>query len=165
MPIIDKIGAYVNTPAFKAMNDHKFQAVPSFLIKEASRELCRQAEASMRPLGLGMASLPVLVALKDGLAVTQAELARLLHVEQPSMAQTLARLERDHLIRRTPDPSHKRTQIVELTDLARERLPRARAILAGGNTKALVGFSEKEVTMFTEFLQRVIVNLDEKSSG
>ena len=135
------------------------RTAPSFLIKDASRELVRQAEVLMRPLGIGMASLPVLVALKAGEASTQADLARLLQVEQPSMAQMLARLERDGLVQRSPDPARKRVQRVALTELAVERLPQARAALAAGNQRALEGFTPDEVATFVDYLQRVNANL------
>src|SRR3981189_987196 len=39
---------------------------------------------------------------------TQGELSRMIGVEQPTMANTLLRLERDGLIDRTPDPNHGR---------------------------------------------------------
>ncbi|NWA05526.1 MarR family winged helix-turn-helix transcriptional regulator [Pseudomonas gingeri] len=141
------------------MNDVDLYQVPSFLIKRVSQELIRQAEIRLRPLAIGMASMPVLGALKRGEARTQAELARLLQVEQPSMAQTLARLERDGLIRRRPDPQHKRIQIVELTELGLARIPQAKDILCDGNDKALVGFSTEEVALFVDFLQRANANL------
>ncbi|NVZ66360.1 MarR family transcriptional regulator [Pseudomonas gingeri] len=141
------------------MNDVDLYQVPSFLIKRVSQELIRQAEIRLRPLAIGMASMPVLGALKRGEARTQAELARLLQVEQPSMAQTLARLERDGLIRRRPDPQHKRIQIVELTELGLARIPQAKDILCYGNDKALVGFSAEEVALFVDFLQRANANL------
>ncbi|MGY2239513.1 MarR family transcriptional regulator [Pseudomonas gingeri] len=141
------------------MNDVDLYQVPSFLIKRVSQELIRQAEIRLRPLAIGMASMPVLGALKRGEARTQAELARLLQVEQPSMAQTLARLERDGLIRRRPDPQHKRIQIVELTELGLARIPQAKDILCDGNDKALVGFSAEEVALFVDFLQRANANL------
>lgn len=134
--------------------------VPSFLIKQVSRELSRLAETQLRPLGLGMASLPVLEAVRQGKATTQAELARLLRVEQPSMAQTLARLERDQLIRRSPDPHHPRAQRIELTLLALQRLPQAREILNEGNTRMLADFSVDETMRLTSFLQRLSANLD-----
>ena len=75
------------------------------------------------------------------------------------MAQTLVRLERDQLIRRRPDPEHKRIQIVELTELGLARIPQAIEILGAGNTKALTGFSEEEVARFVDFLQRANANL------
>jgi DNA-binding MarR family transcriptional regulator len=134
--------------------------VPSFLIKQVARELSRLTETQLRPLGLGMASLPVLEAVRQGKATTQAELARLLRVEQPSMAQTLARLERDQLIRRSPDPQHPRAQRIELTALALQRLPQAREILNEGNTRMLGGFSVDETMRLTSFLQRLSANLD-----
>jgi len=134
--------------------------VPSFLIKRVARELTRLAETELRPLGLGMASLPVLEALRQGKAATQSELARLLRVEQPSMAQTLARLERDQLIRRSPDPHRPRAQRIELTPLALQRLPQAREILNEGNTRMLAGFSVDETMLLATFLQRLSANLD-----
>ncbi|WP_141059522.1 MarR family winged helix-turn-helix transcriptional regulator [Stenotrophomonas rhizophila] len=134
--------------------------VPSFLIKQVARELSRLTETQLRPLGLGMASLPVLEAVRQGKATTQAELARLLRVEQPSMAQTLARLERDLLIRRSPDPQRPRAQRMELTALALQRLPQAREILNEGNTRMLGGFSVDETMRLTSFLQRLSANLD-----
>ena len=134
--------------------------VPSFLIKQVARELSRMAEIELRPLGLGMASLPVLEALRQGNAATQAELARLLRVEQPSMAQTLARLERDQLIRRFPDPLRPRAQRIELTALALQRLPQARDILNQGNTRMLADFSLDETLVLASLLQRLSANLD-----
>ncbi|MFN4161490.1 MAG: MarR family winged helix-turn-helix transcriptional regulator [Stenotrophomonas sp.] len=134
--------------------------VPSFLIKRVARELTRIAETELRPLGLGMASLPVLEALRQGKAATQSELARLLRVEQPSMAQTLARLERDQLILRSPDPHRPRAQRIELTPLALQRLPQAREILNEGNTRMLAGFSVDETMLLATFLQRLSANLD-----
>ena len=134
--------------------------VPSFLIKRVARELSRMAETELRPLGLGMASLPVLEALRQGKASTQAELARLLRVEQPSMAQTLARLERDQLIRRFPDPLRPRAQRIEVTALALQRLPQARDILNQGNTRMLADFSVDETLLLGRLLQRLSANLD-----
>jgi DNA-binding MarR family transcriptional regulator len=46
---------------------------------------------------------------------TQSELSRLIGVEQPTMAITLRRLERDRLIERNPDPHHGRRSRVKLT--------------------------------------------------
>lgn len=137
--------------------------VPSFLIKRLARELSRMAESALRPLGLGMASLPVLEAVRQGKAATQAELARLLRVEQPSMAQTLARLERDQLIDRSPDPLRARVQRIELTALALQRLPQAREALNQGNTRMLAGFSVDETMLLASFLQRLSANLDREA--
>lgn len=87
----------------------------------------RGEEARLKPLGFGVGHLPVLIALRDGLASTQRDLARFARVEQPPMAQMLARMERDGLIRRAPDPADGRSSRVSLTRAARARLPDAEA--------------------------------------
>jgi DNA-binding MarR family transcriptional regulator len=141
------------TIAFDPLN------TPSFLIKQLAKELTRLAEAELRPLGVGIGSLPVLAALKSGAALTQADLARLLRVEQPSMAQTLARLERDGLIRRRSHPSNRRIQLIELTATGREALPRSKAILLKGNERVLAGFTADEAGLFLSLLKRACDNL------
>ncbi|WP_180899659.1 MarR family winged helix-turn-helix transcriptional regulator [Martelella soudanensis] len=132
---------------------------PSFYIKLLSQELTRIAEAGLRPLGLGMGSLHVLTALKTGEASTQADLVKLLHVEQPSMAQMLARLERDGLIARSPHPSNGRLQLIELTPVAKSLLPRSKEILMEGNKRALADFSGEETQHLLALLKRMHRNL------
>ena len=46
---------------------------------------------------------------------TQAELLDLIGIEQPTMAFTLRRMERDGIIERSPDPEHGRKSLVKLT--------------------------------------------------
>ncbi|WP_430460062.1 MarR family winged helix-turn-helix transcriptional regulator [Thalassolituus sp. LLYu03] len=131
----------------------------SFYIKLIAQELARMAEADLRPLGVGLASLPVLTALSQGNTDTQAELARLLGVEQSSMAQTLVRLERDGLITRSPDPAHGRRQLIALTPLARNILPSSKEVLARGNDMALSDFSAEERELVLKLLVRMLANL------
>ena len=78
-------------------------STPGHLISLAARGFARLSEARLKPLGFGVGHLPVLVALQDGRASTQRDLARFAKIEQPPMAQMLARMERDGLIQRAPD--------------------------------------------------------------
>ncbi|HEY4372403.1 MAG TPA: MarR family transcriptional regulator, partial [Burkholderiales bacterium] len=121
-------------------------ATPGHLISLAARGFARLSEARLKPLGFGVGHLPVLVALQNGQASSQRDLARFARIEQPSMAQMLARMERDGLIRRTPDPADGRSSQILLTEAARTRLPQACATLFEGNRDALNGFTEKEAT-------------------
>ena len=54
-------------------------------------------------------------------ALTQKELARLAAIEQPTMAATLARMERDGLIERRADPDDGRSSLVSLSAKARRK--------------------------------------------
>ena len=111
-------------------------------------------------MGFGVGYLPALVALKNGRAETQRDLARFVRIEQPSMAQMLVRMEKDGLIRRSPDPADGRSSRIALTDVALARLPDACAALFQGNREALDGFSDEEAAQFVALLDRLIANLD-----
>src|SRR5476649_2842428 len=107
------------------LTDMDVLSTPGHLISLAARGFARLSEARLKPLGFGVGHLPVLVALRDGRASTQRDLARFAKIEQPPMAQMLARMERDGLVQRTPDPSDGRSRRVSLTEAAEARLPSA----------------------------------------
>jgi Transcriptional regulators len=136
-------------------------STPGHLISLAARSFARLSEARLKPLGFGVGHLPVLVALQSGVANTQRDLARFARIEQPPMAQMLARMERDGLIERMPDPADGRSSLVTLTTTAKRRLPKATATLFQGNREALDGFSDEEAAQFIALLKRVQANLDQ----
>jgi MarR family transcriptional regulator, transcriptional regulator for hemolysin len=140
-------------------------STPGHLISLAARGFARLSEARLKPLGFGVGYLPTLVALKNGRAETQRDLARFVRIEQPSMAQMLVRMERDGLIRRTPDPADGRSSRISLTDTAHARLPDACTALFQGNRDALAGFSDEEATQLNALLSRLIANLDRVGSA
>jgi len=135
-------------------------STPGHLISLAARGFARLSEMRLKPLGFGVGQLPVLVALGDGTASTQRDLARFARVEQPPMAQMLARMERDGLIERTRDPADGRSSHIVLTKAAREGMPEAVAALFQGNSEALAGFTEAEAAQLVDLLKRLIDNLD-----
>jgi DNA-binding MarR family transcriptional regulator len=139
-------------------------STPGHLISLAARGFARLSEARLKPLGFGLGHVPVLIALRDGQASTQRDLARFAKVEQPPMAQMLARMERDGLIRRAPDPADGRSSRITLTEAAETRLPDAVATLLQGNQEVLDGFSEAETRVLVELLTRLIANLDRVAS-
>ncbi|MFO1048730.1 MAG: winged helix DNA-binding protein [Geminicoccaceae bacterium] len=140
-------------------------STPGHLISLAARGFARLSEARLKPLGFGVGQLPVLVALRDGRAGTQRDLARVARTEQPPMAQMLARMERDGLIRRERDPADGRSSRVLLTEAARARLPEAVAVLLQGNREVLRGFSDEEAGLLVGLLTRLIANLDRVASA
>jgi MarR family transcriptional regulator, transcriptional regulator for hemolysin len=139
-------------------------STPGHLISLAARGYARLSEARLKPLGFGVGHLPVLVALQGGRASTQRDLARFAKIEQPPMAQMLARMERDGLIQRAPDPADGRSSRITLTKTARARLPQAIAVLLHGNREALHGFTDEEARLLVSLLARLIENLDRIAS-
>src|SRR6476659_7575512 len=120
-------------------------STPGHLISLAARGFARLSEARLKPLGFGVGHLPVLVALQDGRASTQRDLARFAKIEQPPMAQMLARMERD-------GPADGRSSRITLTEVAEARLPDAVAALLRGNREALRGFTDEEARLLIALL-------------
>jgi len=150
-------------PMSDSREDWQPGTMPALLIAIAARILARLADARFRDLGISMSQLPVLVALKDGASLSQRELTRLAGVEQPSMAQLLARMERDGVIRRKPDPTDGRSSLISLTARTMKLIDPARAIMAQGNREALAGFNEDEIKQLVAMLHRVIANVSDGS--
>src|SRR5450631_1056674 len=140
--------------------DLEVLSTPGHLINLAARGFERLSELRLKPFGLGVGYLPVLVAVKEGKAQSQRDLARFARVEQPSMAQMLARMERDELVRRTPDPDDGRSSRISLTKIAHARLPEACAVLFQGNRDVLSDFTAEEAAQLIALLTRLITNLD-----
>ena len=142
------------------MTDWDLFDAPAPLINMASRSFARLGERRVKALGFNIGQLPVLYMLRNGAEMSQKDLAKFAKIEQPSMAQMLARMERDGLIRRTPDPTDGRSSLVSLTDAARERLPAARQALEEGREVVLAGFSADEVQTLLRLMRRLNQNLD-----
>lgn len=128
-------------------------------IGQLYRSFARLVDAPLRGLGLSYAQVPVLVALKEGTAMSQAELVRISQVEQSSMAQLLARMERDGLIQRTPDPHDARSRQVVLSAAGRRQLAPSRDVMAKASASALEGFSAQECAQLHQWLARIEANI------
>ncbi len=83
---------------------------------------------------------------QDGL--TQRELCELVRIEQPTMANTLQRMERTNLIRREPDPADGRRMRVVLTARARALEDHLVSAARRVNGIATSGLSDQEVAAF-----------------
>jgi MarR family transcriptional regulator for hemolysin len=128
-----------------------------YLTNHAARLFVRAIE---RRLEGGMAGpMPVFFALMESESLTQAALAKWAAVEQPTMANTLARMSRDGLVESTPDPEDKRASLIRLTGLGRKRATAALAAAQDVNALALGGLKPREREVYFELLQRVIAAL------
>jgi DNA-binding MarR family transcriptional regulator len=124
------------------------------------RSFHRVADPLLREHGFAMGQMPVLMALKDGRPHSQAELARLAQVEQPSMAQLLARMERDGLVQRVPDPDDGRSRLVLLTAECRARMHESRAVMQALGAEVMAEFSADERAELGRLVRRLADKLD-----
>lgn len=134
---------------------------PTFWINHASRLLMRDFEARLRPLGFGMAYLPVITALEENGPLQQKQLVEIIGVEQPTMAALLSRMERDGVVVRTPHPHDRRSSRFELSATIRQRVPEAKQVLTEVAKTAVRGFSPDERSALLSALRRIAANLGE----
>lgn len=130
-----------------------------------SRAFMRMAEAALRPMGLGVAHAPALVALAEAGELTQREIARRTRVEQPSAAALLQRMDSAGLIEKSPDPHDRRATRIRLSAHAHVVLPEALRRLRDVDTAATAGLSAHEVEVLHDLLARVLSNLDTMIEG
>ncbi len=84
-----------------------------------TRVLMMQLNEVIKPHGVTQGQLPVLCCLSEEEGQTQAELCEQIQVEQPTMANTLRRMERDGLIYRVASQQDRRQSQIFLTDQTR----------------------------------------------
>lgn len=131
-----------------------------YLVNWAARLFARAIDRRLKPLGVSSGQLPVFFALSGGRALTQRALVEFAAIEQPTMAATLARMERDGLIVRRPNPEDRRGALISLTPEAETRAAAVRAATDGVNAAALADLTEVERAQFAALLGRVIAGLE-----
>jgi DNA-binding MarR family transcriptional regulator len=94
----------------------------SYVVARLDRALRREIDEAVRPHDLTLARYTALsvIARRDGLS--NAQLARRSYITPQSMSQVITALERDGLIVRQPDRSHRRILRVKLTAKGRRVL-------------------------------------------
>ncbi|MCJ8149218.1 MULTISPECIES: MarR family winged helix-turn-helix transcriptional regulator [Shinella] len=127
----------------------------NLLAKAASRALQARADGA----GFAPGQLPVLLELWNGDGLTQRELLDRLDIEQATMANTLARMQRDGLISRRRHPSDRRAQLVFLTQ--RGKALRDTAMTAASQTEDALfqGFRRFERELLLEYMRMLLANL------
>lgn len=130
-----------------------------YMVNWAARLFARAIDRRLKPLGLSSAHMPVMFALGEARELSQKALAEAASIEQPTMAATLARMERDGLVRRRPDPGDRRAMLFSLTPAAAEKADAVQAAVAEVNARALAGLKPRERALFLDMLARVVAAL------
>lgn len=136
-----------------------------YLTNWAARLFARAMDRRLAPLGLSAAYMPVFFALAGDEALPQKALAEAAAVEQPTMAATLKRMERDGLIERRAHPTDGRAALISLTPLAREKLQAVQAAGRSINAIAMAPLTAAERRLYLELLRKVVGALAEDGTG
>ncbi|WP_051111795.1 MarR family winged helix-turn-helix transcriptional regulator [Sciscionella marina] len=129
-------------------------------VNHAARLLANALRERIESLGVVPGQFAQLLALYETDGLTQAQLCERVEIEQPTMANTLARMQRDGLITRVPDPQDRRRSLVMLTSRARDLEPDLVAAAREVIALATQGLTDQQVETFMTTIATVIANLD-----
>ncbi len=131
-----------------------------YLTNHLARLFQRALDRKLQPHGFAHGQFPALLVLWNDPGLTQTEIARRIGVEQPTMANTLKRMERDGLIERMPDPEDGRRTLIQPSAHALAMRDELMAEALGINAAAARGMPEEEKTYARKLLRRMITNLE-----
>jgi DNA-binding MarR family transcriptional regulator len=135
-----------------------------YLTNWAARLFARELERQLVPSGISPAYMPIMFALADGGALTQKALAQRAAVEQPTMAATLNRMERDGFIARRPDPADKRSALISLTASAMALVPEVERVVTTINGLALDPLDAEERGQYLALIRKIIAVLEARDA-
>jgi DNA-binding MarR family transcriptional regulator len=131
-----------------------------YQVNHLARLLAQSLRRRIESYGVVPGQFAQLLTLYEEDDLTQSELRDRVRIEQPTMAATLKRMERDGLVERVPDPSDGRRARVLLSERARRLEKDLIASASEVNEIAADGLSQAELDAFMRTLARLIANLE-----
>ncbi len=115
-----------------------------YALAHAARAHRATLQAHLARLGLHLGQELVIVDLSENPESTQAELVERLGVEQPTVAKTIARMERAGFVQRSSDVRDRRATRIGLTDLGRRVVDQIAEAWAAADAAAAHGLTEPQ---------------------
>ena len=130
-----------------------------FVVNRLARLFARALERALSSHGVALGQFPLLLVLWEEEGLTQTEIARRLDIEQPTVANTLRRMERDGLAILTPDPRNRRQVLIRLTEKGRALRAPLTAEARAVNARGAATLSPEEVLVFVRLLDKMQASL------
>lgn len=138
----------------------------SNLYKEAVHKMCKvtllhryRISTALSGLSIYRGQPEILEYLNEHGGCSQRELADSLGVSPASIATSLKRMSKAGFIERTPDKSDRRINRMKLTEKGNETRKAGRVECDKVDEAMFKGFSDEEITVFSDMLSRISQNL------
>ncbi len=125
-----------------------------YVIKQLELALRPRLEAACAEAGMTAAQFTALTVLRRRPGTTSSDLARRSFVRAQTMAGTLEPLIEQGLVRREPDPGHRRRIRLFLTDAGVRAIDRLEPRVVELEQTLLNGLDESERELFADYLRR-----------
>jgi DNA-binding MarR family transcriptional regulator len=127
-----------------------------YLVNRAARLFAGRLGDALRPFNIGTAQWAVLMHLWSADGLTQAQLARRIAIEQPTMVRTIDRMERDGLVSRVPDPTDGRASRIMLTEHGTSLRDQLVPLADGVNRDTTSALTSEEVATLRQLLAKLV---------
>ncbi|HXD29279.1 MAG TPA: MarR family transcriptional regulator [Arthrobacter sp.] len=134
--------------------DSELAGEANFLIARARSRGSAQANGLLAPLGLRVRSYSVLSLACSGLHPTQRELAEFLSLDPSQIVALVDALEKGGHVRRVPDPSDRRSKLIDSTPEGQALYARARKLTRTAEDASLAGLTAAEKEQLLTLLNK-----------
>ena len=141
--------------------ENKHDEFPGYRIYQTHRALFRCIEDVLSPFGLTPGQWNALNQLESRGALSQKQLALSLQREQATITRSIDRMEKRGLVVRTADPSDRRSNLITITDDARDLLRVIEPLAENASRDTLKGFTKEELQTLYQLLEKLKNNANE----
>lgn len=134
-----------------------------YLLKRTQRLMQERIERMFAEQGCTLQQWVVLMHLRDGLAITVADLCRELHHDSGAMTRLIDQLESRDLIERRRNPEDRRVIELSITKTGHKLLDQMIPTACDMLNTTLDGFSRDEVKLLQSMLRRIIGQLQDEA--
>lgn len=120
--------------------------------------------SALKGLGLHFKQPPILEYVMKNDGCTQNDIAEALHVTPASIATSTKRMQHAGLITKRADETNLRCNRLTLTDRGMELVKMSRSKFDSVNESIFEGFSEDELELLANMLDRMLVNISDDSA-
>lgn len=124
------------------------------MIHQRSRMLSNTLNDTLAPFGLSHAQYMIMYVLDTGGPATQTHMRKYLQVEAPTIARTIATMERNGWIEKRPG-TDRRTQIIHLTSGTKQMLPGIKEQVADAEKQSLNQLSDNDRDVLYTLLRKM----------
>lgn len=130
-----------------------------------SRKLRTLFDARVKEWGMSQARARLMLKLAGHEGVSQADLAEIMHVEQPTMAKLLDGLENAGLIKRSALKGDRRAKAIAFTAAGRKQAAEVNCCADELRQQVLKGLSDADLAAATRVLRAVADNIGDASEA
>lgn len=136
-----------------------------YLIKRSQRLMQDRIEGLFADQGFTLQQWVVMMHIRDGLALTVADLCRELHHDSGAMTRLIDQLEERQLIERRRNPQDRRVIELSLTPTGNDVIAKLIHVVTDGLNVLLDDFTRDEVKLLKSLLRKLIGRLEQLVPG